>query len=381
MFKRGKKWFAWNPLTGRREATQCTDKKAAELVIAEWERRAADPTYNDASSKTLAHGAELLMVALRRADAAAATIQMYDQKIAQLGRLLGDTTSLQSLMDSDRVDAYIQTRETEGVTPSTIHKELVALRRILKHAKRKKWVRGDLDEVLPVGYSPKYEPRKTVIAVDDWSRLLDEIGYVTPQARPRDRNKPKPLAVPPPSPARAAHLAFALATGANDNECKRARRSHIDLKTGFVFIDGTKRESRKRYVPIMATTKHLIERVLRDAPGEDGELLFAPWGNMWRDLGRRCSALGMPRLTSNDLRRSFGSMLARAGVPFEVIAKLMGHKSTKMVMEVYGQLRPQDLADIVNKLVVKPGTRAGQRSGKSYNQQAATRTAKAGKRR
>jgi integrase len=359
MFKRGRKWYAWNPLTNKKASTGCTDRRAAELTLAEWERRAADPTYNDATSKTLAHGAELLMTALRRSGKAAETIEMYDQKIAQLGRVLGDTTTLMELMHSDRVDAYIATRESEGRTASTIHKELVALRQILKHAKRKRWVSGDLDEVLPVGYSPQYEPRKTFIPIEQWPRLLYEMAYVVPEKRARDINEPKPLPVPPPSAARAAHLAFALATGANDNECRRARRDHIDLKSGFVFIDGTKRESRKRYVPIMSTTRVLIERVLSDAPGAGDSPLFAPWPNMWRHLQHRCKALGLPPLSSNDLRRSYGSMLARAGVPFEVIAKLMGHRSTKMVMEVYGQMRPQDVADIVNRLV-DAGTQLGQ---------------------
>ena len=374
MFKRGDKWFAWNPLTGKREATRCTDKKAAQLVVAEWERRAADPSYNDASSKTLAHGVELLMTVLRREDSAAGTIEMYDQKTAQLGRILGDHVSLQSLMSSERVDLYIAAREAEGVTPSTIHKELVALRQVLKHAKRKKWVTGDIDQALPVGYSPQYKPRKSFLPIEEWPRLLDDVGYITPKRRPRDRNEPKALAVPPPSPAHRAHLAFALATGANANECVRARRHHIDLAAGFVFIDGTKRDSRRRHVPIMAPTRPMLEAVLRDAPGKGDAPLFAPWPNMWRDLGRRCVALGMPRLTSNDLRRSFGSMLARAGVPFEVIAKLMGHKSTKMVMEVYGQMRPQDLADIVNKLVSAPAS--GRDSGGTSNakQHASTAT-------
>lgn len=354
MFKRGGKYYAWNPVTGKKESTHFRDKQAAAAVVAEWERRAADPTYYDAASKTLAHGAQLLMSALRQKDKADPTISMYEQKIAQLGRILGDQTPMQALMHSDRVDEYIARRDEEGVSASTIHKELVALRQILKQAKRKKWIKGELDEVMPVGFSPKYVPRKTFVPVEDWPRLLDESVFVDPRRRPRDHVKPKLLEYKP-APRRSAHIAFALATGANDNECKRARRCHIDLKAGFVFIDGTKRESRKRYVPITAITRPMLERVLRDAPGED--YLFDPWGNMWRDLGNRCAALGLPRLTSNDLRRSFGSMLARAGVPFEVIAKLMGHKSTKMVMEVYGQMRPQDLADIVNKLITAPAAK------------------------
>lgn len=354
MFKRGGKYYAWNPVTGKKESTRRTDKQAALAVVAEWERRASDPTYYDATSKTLGHGVELLMSVLRQKDKADPTLEMYDQKTAQLGRVLGDLTPLQSLMHSDRIDEYIAQRQREGVSASTIHKELVALRQILKQAKRKKWIKGELDEVMPVGFSPKYTPRKTFIPVEDWPRLLDEPVMVDPRRRPRDRAQPKMLEYKP-SPRRSAHLAFALATGANDNECKRARRIHIDMKAGFVFIDGTKRESRKRYVPITAITRPLLDRVLRDAPGKD--YLFDPWGNMWRDLGRRCAGLGLPRLTSNDLRRSFGSMLARAGVPFEVIAKLMGHKSTKMVMEVYGQMRPQDLADIVNKLITAPAAK------------------------
>lgn len=354
MEKRGGRYYAIDPQSGKKRSTRQKTLAGAMAVLAQWERSAVDPTYSDAASKTLAHGAELILRAKKHQGAADGTMVMYDQKIAQLGRVLGQHRPLSSLA-SETIDMYIDRRLSEGVTQHTVHKELAVLRQILKQCKRRGWFRKELEEVMPVGFSPRYEPKRDFLPMEQWSLLLDG-GWIESHERiskydafvQRDGNR---VLVPPMSPERAAHVAFMIATGANLNESYRARREHIDLANKRVFIDGTKRETRRRFVPINSVNIELIKRVLRDAPGKAGEPLFTNWDKMWRDLGERCLKLGLPRLSSNDLRRTYGSILVQAGVPFEVVAKLMGHSSVSMVFKVYGQLRPTHVQDIVAQYI------------------------------
>ena len=63
-----------------------------------------------------------------------------------------------------------------------------------------------------------------------------------------------------------------------------------------------------------------------------------PWSNVTRDLARACARAGVPRVTPNDLRRTFASWLIQGGVSNRIVADLLGHASTRMVDLVYGHL-------------------------------------------
>lgn len=52
----------------------------------------------------------------------------------------------------------------------------------------------------------------------------------------------------------------------------------------------------------------------------------------------------VPRVTPNDLRRTFGSLLVQGGTPLADVARMMGHKGTEMVFKVYGKDTPESLA-------------------------------------
>ena len=69
-----------------------------------------------------------------------------------------------------------------------------------------------------------------------------------------------------------------------------------------------------------------------------------------RDLPDACARAGVPRVTLNDLRRTFASWSVQAGVPAKVIANLMGHTSTRMVDLVYGRVGPSDYEAAIARL-------------------------------
>lgn len=329
LYKRDGSPFWWgcyvDPRRGYvRRSTKQRDKRAAGTVLREWERAAA-------ATDSPTHSAPLCNVlsdfrAMKKAQGrAAGTLGMIGQKAAHLARILGNETAVRAIAPRD-VDAYVATRQGEGATNHTIDKELGVLVGALKVAARHGLCEAP-STLRPPGFSSGYVPRVAVVASPDDLRAL--------------------LAVL--SPMRAAHVAFIVATSANWGESCRARRADVDLAAGLVRIRGTKNEYRPRAVPIVAGARALLEQALSHA-GKD--LLFERWQNVRRDLAAACVRAKIPRVSPNDLRRTFGTWLRGAGVEPHLIGAAMGHADSRMVERVYGRI---DATDLRAQLVARVG--------------------------
>lgn len=326
LYKRGKVWWAWHQ--GQRRSTRCTDKRAAELTVAEWQREAASPAYAAARSVSLSDGAEHMIDNAKTAGRSERTIAYYEGKIGHLLRVIGDEAPL-SAIDAKAVDGYMKKRREEGATHATLAKEIGALRRILRVAKRRGEYPHDIAAVLPEGFGTGYEPRRAFLSEKDAARLLATL-----------------------SPKRAAWVAFAIGTGARLGEINRARREDIDLKAGIVHLRGTKTKKARRVVPITTLSRPLVKLARRDGDGEGG-LLFSAWDNVQRDLALACEKVGIGPLTPNDLRRTHATWLRARGVDAATIAELLGHVDSRMVERVYGRLTTDMLAASLERHIDK----------------------------
>jgi hypothetical protein len=111
-----------------------------------------------------------------------------------------------------------------------------------------------------------------------------------------------------------------------------------------VLIQGTKRASRYRTVPLVTREQVSLTRyALEHAEGVDGAL-FRPWGNIRHDIAAACERLKIPHCSPNDLRRTCSTWLRQRGAPLELISLVMGHVDTRMFERVYGRLPTSDLA-------------------------------------
>jgi integrase len=218
LYKRGKIWWGWFYRNGHRKcaSTRCQDKRAAEAVVRERERCAADPHYAAAHSTTLGEALGRLLIDLTNKGRCEATIRCYRSKAGHLFRLFGHEIML-AAVDASRVDDYVNTRLSEVASRHTVHKELVVLRGTLKVAKRRGEYLADIKEVMPDGFSSGYKPRERTLTLDQCERLLAELRA-----------------------DRASHAAFVVATGARWAEADRAMRGDIDWARGVVKLRGTK---------------------------------------------------------------------------------------------------------------------------------------------
>lgn len=269
------------------------------------------------------------------------TIESYQQKARHLSRLLGERL-LDRLCRED-IERYVADRLKEGAHPHSIHKEMVVLRGSLSAASKRNLFHGSIEIVPEIDAA--YEPRRTYLTPEQFETLANNI------LRPLGKN--------PSGVRRARHdarrvrrtLYVMLITLASprSGEVEALRWEHVDFARNTIQIPRGKTVSRKLKI-------HPVLRLWLDTYRQASGPIVEPWGNIRRDLPRLCVRLGLPRCTPNDLRRTFASWLVQQGESLYIVAKMMGHKSTRMVELVYGQLDEETLARAIDRM---PGSHAG----------------------
>jgi integrase len=131
---------------------------------------------------------------------------------------------------------------------------------------------------------------------------------------------------------------ISLYSGLRLGEIQALKRE--DVREGFIYVLSDTAKSKKgRPVPI---PDHLEELLKTASFDYDYDIKTA-----WNTAKRRCGILD---IRFHDLRRTYGSMLAQAGVPIFNISKLMGHSNTEITSKVYAHLLPDNLINSVAML-------------------------------
>lgn len=225
------------------------------------------------------------------------------------------------------VEAWVAELESNGVGPPTVRSSLRQLGQILRAAQKHKLLNSD-----PTADVASRKPRAHV------DRILtrDEADLLLEQFSDHDR----------------LMVELLLYCGLRVQEAIGLRRFRVDLLRKRINIvtvlpvkgpeKGPKTESGVRPVPL---TDDLVEKLSRRIPAPDDGLVFTslpkrgtPGGKRVRYAfwhakvwapALRAARLPDPQPTPHDLRHTFGSWLAEAGVPPHQIAALMGHASMR----------------------------------------------------
>ena len=263
------------------------------------------------------------IVEVGSSDKALGTLDMYAKRGGHLARLLGEKQV--SVLTVDDVQGYINQRlDEEGAARETVRKELSTLRTALETAKTRGLYRSDPRAVLP-SFKVKYVPRERHLTVEEFAKLLAVL-----------------------EPQRRRWLMVAVYTGARRSELEALRwEEHINLVSGWALLPGTKTAKARRKVPIPEPLALALETINKRSGA-----VVAPWANVCRDAAVACKKVGIARVSPNDLRRTYASWLKRAGVDSAVVAKLLGHSSTRMVDLVYGHLGDENFITAAAKLPV-----------------------------
>lgn len=326
LYRRGAVWWAdFRDPRGRRrrESLRTTDAKVARERLRRAELVATDPAAHREERPLSAAIGYFVDVAL--SGVPAGTVRFYKGKVGHLFRIFG-AVDVADIRKPD-VLAYAQQRLAEGAHRHTVGKELITLRRVLVAEHERVALPVPPRDLIPK-WKMEYAPRTRHLSRLDFERLMVK----TPAAR-------------------RLWLMVAAYTGGSFGELVRLEWHHVDLDRGLIHLPGTKAKDRRRTVPLADP----LRPWLFGAKQRTGRVL-AKWHNVRRDLAHYCAKAKIPKVTPNDLRRTFASWLVDAGVPHLTVAHLLGHSSTRMVEKVYGRLDRGHYAAAVSKL---PGCDVG----------------------
>lgn len=323
LYKRGGTWYAdyfGRDGKRRRESTRTGDIKVARARLRELELQTTDRAAHKTEDLSAALDYFTDVTCAGKADG---TIRCYRQKARHVSRLMGET--LLDKLTRENVERYIATRLDEGAHSHSVHKELVVLRGALTSAKDRDRFHGALD-VVPE-FDAGYVPRTAYLTPDQFSAMLQFLVPPIPKtAKPLTLAKRKARLN-----SRALYCLLIAYASPRRGELEALRWEHVDLGRGVIRVP--KGKTIARTVAIADMLRPWLEAM----HGGTGPVV-EPWANMGRDLPRACERAGVPRCTANDLRRTFASWLVQAGVSNRIVARLLGHTTTRMVDLVYGQL-------------------------------------------
>lgn len=236
------------------------------------------------------------------------------------------------------VAKYIQARKEDGVSGSTINRELDLL------SAASNYVRVTLEwnvQNAVSGMSLKEpEGRLRWITREEAERLIAEAS--------KERWK---------SPHLADFIRLALNTGCRKNELLKLSWNRVDFDAGYIRLEGENtKNGKRRIVPLSGIARSALEN---RAQFRAEHCPASPWVFAHRNGERiqflqngfksACKRAGITDFRVHDLRHTCASWLVSAGVPLFEVKELLGHSSIEMT-ERYAHLSPDNLSRVANTL-------------------------------
>lgn len=315
-YEKSQYWYARitrpNGERGNWKSTRKARKLDAKRVAEQWDAAAT----SNHRIVTLDEALELLAAHKERKRASDATMEVLSLKGSHLRSFFGPLRDIETITLRD-TEAYLDMRRARKRSDATISKELGTLQSALRRCHKLGLYLQHWDAVWPEVLAKSFAGRTRWFTWDEYLRVLDEIA---PQWRD--------------------HLIVYVSTGVRFSELYRLR-SH-NLRGAWLRIDGTKTEGAKREIPLSPDAIEVLDR--RVKASTTGELfpLTSPdldaQKRAWlRALAGACKRCQLVHASTNDLRRTFCSWARQLGVDEQVVVGWMGHRSSRMVREVYAQ--------------------------------------------
>lgn len=321
-----------------------------------------DPIDHAGRSISLAEVASQYVSTLE-VSASRSSVDGARRALTALGIALGDVLACE--VRPDLVHAWRVARVATGASNKTANTDVGVLRAALQLAVRLGQLRANpLAGVRALPTGARHQRRKPR-ALSDW-----ELSRLFAAADAYD------LAHPAQFP-RAALLAALALTGARWGELTSVCWSDLDLERATLrFVAETTKTQTERVIPLRrdlvevfraVRDQHVRERGSWPLPSAPifASRLGVPWTNSkgvfhkwFREMLRQA---GIPHRDERGrvacvqaMRTTFATRLARAGVPVASAQVLTGHKTVAMLLQVYTDLRAEEVRESVESL---PGIR------------------------
>ena len=315
MFKRSGVWWTCIRYKGRKiqRSLETSDKRLAKAIEAKVRTEIIEGKYFEKSTGQKKTFKDLMKKFM---DEHAPTVsdsmqESYGCSLKPLSSFFGNL-NLASIM-VDKISDYKVKRRNEGVSPATINIELAMLSKALNCAVQDwRW----LKEAPRIKREKLNNERKRWLKSDEEKRLKSvclDLGH----------DWLKDIVV------------FDINTGLRMGELISLEWPEVNLFRKTIFVKETKNKE-SRTVPL---NQQAFEILMRKSKVRNihsklvfPDLAFGKWdkSNLGKRLRKVLSKAGIEDFRFHDLRHTFGSRLAQAGVDINTIARLMGHKDLKM---------------------------------------------------
>jgi len=326
IYKRGRFWYVDYRVSGRRIRERVgPSKKLAAIVLGKRQVEVAEGRFLDRKVVQRTRFDEFAEVYLEysrtnKRNFSRECYLMRGLRAAFGPRLLTEITS----WDVERYKA----QRIGAVAPATVNRDLTLLKHMFTKAIA--WGRATTNPVKAVKYLREANTRVRYLTEDEEDRLLGEC-----------------------SPNLRGLVVTALHTGFRRGELLALRWDDVDFRTGLVTVQAAyTKNGERRAVPMTRTVTALLTELRRKRP--HGEYVFEKVRggrylsprNGFEAAVRRA---GIRDFRFHDLRHTFASRLAMAGVGLQTVQELLGHKAMSMTLR-YSHLSAAHRARAVSVL-------------------------------
>ena len=167
----------------------------------------------------------------------------------------------------------------------------------------------------------------------------------------------------------AGMVVLAINTGLRAGEVFKLKLEHVDFHRDVLYIKATKTDE-DREVPLNDVSRELLRPLVAEAQSRGHSYIFtnpqtgARYTTVKTAWLTACRRAGISDLRFHDLRHTFGTRAADAGVPLNAIRDVMGHRTTAMT-ERYAHATDEGKRKAVEAL--QSGPRQGRAESDCHN--------------
>ena len=330
VYKKGNKWYVDYYVDGRRRR-ECIGptRRQAELVLKKRKveiaenkflniRRFDRIRFKDMSSEYL----KIYAKPNKRSYSRDQTIIKHLDEFFQ-GKCLHEITAV----DIEKYKLY----RLRQVSRSTVNRELACLKHIFKKANE--WGKTDQNPSKKIGRLKTVSPRIRYLEAPEIEALYNACAPYL-----------KPI------------ILIAVNTGMRKGKLLNLKWRDLDFHNRLIYLSNTK-GAKKREIPM---NEIVYKTLLRIRKNPDSIYVFChkngkPYKDLRASLDKAAEKAGIERFRFHDLRHTFASHLAMAGVDLKTVHELLGHKTIEMTLR-YAHLSPNHKRTAVEVLARRMDT-------------------------
>jgi len=350
LYRRGQAWWMCFTYKGKqhRVPTESNDKRVAEKIYRKVMTEIAEGKWFEKAAhadKTLAELLDKYLKEHSTPNKAASTVKNDTAMVKEMKEFFGNVL-LQDVTPS-LISAYKTKCREKELAPATINHR----RTLLRHAFNlaiKEWQWCQKNPVERVSRERVSNSRDRWLTLEEEKKLLE---YCVLHPTRKDNTIEATYRL-------QEVVIFALNTGMRQDEILSLRWPNVDLFRKTVFVEKSK-NGEKRTIPMNQKVFELLKGKAKVIPighkyvfsSEEGTKILRR--NLMRAYYKVLERAKIEDFKFHDLRHTFATRLAQAGIDLYQISKLLGHKDIKMTQR-YAHHCPDSLrsgVEVLDKVI------------------------------